>query len=292
MGGRCFLYRHHEGDPMLKRILILLGETPSSAAAREYAFRLVQGTEAEVAGLSGVDLSFIEAPMPGRIGATAYKVRLEEQLKKQAEEARKRLHDVYEAECRDHSIPFEWLAFEGEPISTLYLATEGRDLVVTGHDTAFRGNIREQLSDTLATLLHLTPRPIVICPDELSKANDILIAYDGSVPAMRAVQMFALLGIGQRRRIQVASVDENQELAARRARGAADYLRVHGYQVEACPIVSRVPPAEVLKIEIADRNICTLVMGAYGHRGIREFLFGSTTNTLAENPPCALFMYH
>ena len=29
---------------MLKRILILLGETPSSAAAREYAFRLVQGT--------------------------------------------------------------------------------------------------------------------------------------------------------------------------------------------------------------------------------------------------------
>ena len=53
---------------MLKRILILLGETPSSAAARQYAFRLVQSTEAEVAGLAGVDLSSIEAPMPGRIG--------------------------------------------------------------------------------------------------------------------------------------------------------------------------------------------------------------------------------
>jgi hypothetical protein len=93
--------------------------------------------------------------------------------------------------------------------------------VVTGHDTAFRGNIREQLSDTLGTLLHLTPRPIVICPDELSKQNDIRIAHDGSVPAMRAVQMFALLGIGQSRRIQVASVGKNLELAARRARGAA-----------------------------------------------------------------------
>ena len=224
------MYRHHEGEPMLKRILILLGETPSSAAARQYAFRLVQSTEAEVAGLAGVDLSSIEAPMPGRIGAAAYKVRLEEQLKKQAEDTRKRLHEVFKAECGDHNIPFEWLAFEGNAISALYLATEACDLVVTGHDTAFRGNIREQLSDTLGTLLHLTPRPIVICPDELSKQNDILIAYDGSVPAMRAVQMFALLGIGQNRRIQVASVDKNQELAARRARGAAGYLRIHGSQ--------------------------------------------------------------
>ena len=277
---------------MLKRILILLGETPSSAAARQYAFRLVQSTEAEVAGLAGVDLSSIEAPMPGRIGAAAYKVRLEEQLKKQAEDTRKRLHEVFKAECGDHNIPFEWLAFEGNAISALYLATEACDLVVTGHDTAFRGNIREQLSDTLVTLLRLTPRPIVICSDELSKQNDILIAYDGSVPAIRAVQMFALLGIGQSRRIQVASVDKNQELAARRARGAARYLRIHGYEVEVYPIVSRVHPAKVLKTEIADRNIWTLVMGAYGHRSIWKSLFGSTTNALAEEPPCALFIYH
>lgn len=54
---------------MLKRILVLLVETPSSVVARQYAFRLAQETNAELAGLAGVDLTYIEAPMPGRVGA-------------------------------------------------------------------------------------------------------------------------------------------------------------------------------------------------------------------------------
>ena len=277
---------------MLKRILVLLGETPSSASARQYALRLAQSTEAGVAGLAGIDLTYIEAPMPGGIGTSAYKVRLEEQLKKQAVDIRQRLHETFELECKDHSVRFEWLSFEGDPIGILYLATETSDLVVTGHDTAFCGNVHEQLSEVLAKLLLITPRPVIVCPDDISAADDVLIAYDGSVPAMRAVQLFTLLGVGQGKRIHVTSIDASQELAARRSGGAAGYLRSHGYEVEVNPIASRVHPAEVLNIEIADRKIGTLVMGAYGHRGLREALFGSTTSKLVENPPCALFIYH
>lgn len=144
----------------------------------------------------------------------------------------------------------------------------------------------------LTKLLLMTPRPVIVCPDELPTAEEILIAYDGSMPAMRAIQIFALLGVTQGRRTHVTSIDANQELAARRTNSAATYLRAHGYEVEATPIASRVHPAEVLSIEIANRKIGTLVMGAYGHRGFQEFLFGSTTNTLVENPPCALFVYH
>lgn len=97
--------------------------------------------------------------MPGGIGTTAYKVKLEEHLKKKAADLRSRLHEAYEQQCKSHRVPFEWLAFEGDPIGALYLATETRDLVITGHDTAFRGNIRERLSETLAKLLLVTPRP-------------------------------------------------------------------------------------------------------------------------------------
>lgn len=245
-----------------------------------------------MAGLAGIDLTYIEATMPGRIGASAYKVRLEKQLKKQAADVRQHLHEEFERECRNHNVAFEWLSFEGDPIGSLYLATETRDLVITGHDTAFCGKVHERLSEVLGNLLLITPRPLIICPDEFSAADEILIAYDGSVPAMRAVQIFTLLGIGLGKRICVTSVDASQELAARRTAGAAGYLRSHGYDVEANPIASRVHPAEALKVQIADRRIGTLVMGAYGHRGIRQVLFGSTTNALVENPPCALFLYH
>lgn len=277
---------------MLKRILVLLAETASSDAARAYAFELAKQTGAEVAGLAGIDLSYIEARMPGRVGAAAYKARLEEQLKSQAEESRQRLHDLFEQQCRENNLTFEWLSFEGDPVGTLYLATETRDLLISGHDTAFRGNLHEPLSDMLSKLMLMSPRPAVICPDALSGSNDILVAYDGSVPAMRAIQMFALLGLGAGRRVQVTSIDEDQEMAARRASGAASYLRSHGMDVSVDPIATSVHPSEVLRIEVPQRKIGTLVMGAYGRRGFREMLFGSTTADLAENPPCRLFLYH
>lgn len=277
---------------MLRRMLVLLGETPASSTARTHAFRLAKAADAALAGLAGVDLAAIEAPMPGRAGGTAFKVRLEEQLKRQATDIRERLHETFAQECERHAVPFEWLSFEGDPLAALYLATESCDLVITGHDTGFEGNIREQLAHALAKLLITTPRPVIVCGDEPGPGDGVLIAYDGSVASMRAVQMFVLLGLGEGRRLYLTSVDAEQELAARRVVGAAAYLRVHGYDVETIPIATRASPAEVIAIEVASRKIGTLVMGAYGHRGVREFLFGSTTQALAEAPPCALFLYH
>jgi nucleotide-binding universal stress UspA family protein len=230
--------------------------------------------------------------MPGALGATAFKAKLEEEMKARAAETRQRVREAFEQQCRDSNVAFEWLSFEGEPLEVLQLACESRDLLVSGHDTAFSGELREPVSDVLARLTQMSPRPAIICPDRLSGSDGILVAYDGSVPAMRAVQMFALLGLGAGRRIQVTSIDEDEELAVRRANGAAGYLRSHGMEVSVDPIATSVHPSEVLKIEVAQRAIGTLVMGAYGRRGFREMLFGSTTNTLLEAPPCAVFLYH
>ena len=274
---------------MLRRILVVLGETRSSLAARQYALRLARGVQAEIAGLAGINSAYIEGRMLGRVGATAYQATLRASLTKQADDTCKRLHEAFELECGTHGLSFEWLSFEGDPVDALCSSAETRDLVIAGHDT---GNVLEQLSEMLSKLLFITPRPIIICPDGLSDADRILVAYDGSLPAMRALQMFALLGAGRERLVQILSVDASHELAVQRTARAVNYLRIHGYQVEESPIASRLHPAKTLKSEIASRKIGTLIMGAYGPRGFRQFLFGSTTGTLVENPPCALFLYH
>lgn len=277
---------------MLRRILLLLGETPSSISARQYGLRMARTAKAEISGFSGIDLTYIESAMPGRVGAGAYAARLEESLKKQAGDAGQRLREQFEAECQEEGVPSELLSFEGDPIEALSSAAETHDLLISGHDTAFRGNVREQLSEVLSRLLLVTPRPIIVCPDELSPVGDILVAYDGSFAAVRAVQMFALFGVAHDRLIQIVSIDSDAGLASQRAGRAAKYVRTHGYQVNEIPIASSARPAQALRSEIANRRIRTAVMGAYGHRGLRERLFGSTTSALVENPPCALFLYH
>jgi nucleotide-binding universal stress UspA family protein len=277
---------------MLKRILVLLGETPSSGSARDYAFRLAHETGAELAGLAGVDLSYIESPMPGAVGASAHKVRLEQELRKQADEIRQQTRETFERECNEQNIPFNWLSFEGDPTAHLHLAAETRDIIVTGHDTAYHGNIREQLPEMLSRLLLATPRPVILCPGGRTIAKDVLIAYDGSLPAMRAIQLFALLGLWREYGVHIISIDADDELATRKTHNVVSYLESHDYQASAIPIKSSLHPSEVLRVEVSDRNVGTLVMGAHGRRGLQRLLFGSTTRPLVQEPPCPLFLYH
>src|SRR5262245_51708427 len=102
---------------MLRRILIPLGETPSSVSARHYALQLARNAKAELVGLAGIDLNYIGALMPGRVGASTYKASLEKKLRKQADDMRARLHEVFDSECNAHGLPFEPISFEGDPIT-------------------------------------------------------------------------------------------------------------------------------------------------------------------------------
>jgi len=51
-------------------------------------------------------------------------------------------------------------------------------------------------------------------------------------------------------------------------------------------------PADLLLRRAAAIDAHMLVMGAFGHRGVREILFGSCTRRLFEGAPLPLFIYH
>ncbi|WP_128926425.1 universal stress protein [Bradyrhizobium guangxiense] len=144
----------------------------------------------------------------------------------------------------------------------------------------------------LSNLLLLSPRPVVVCSDEYRYPSDVLVAYDGSLPAMRALQMYALLGLWREARVHVTSIAADSELATRRAHAAAEFLRGHDRSCTVVPIEAAMDPAEAIRIEVIDRGVGLLVMGAFGHRGWSNALFGSTTRRLVERPPCPLFLFH
>lgn len=274
------------------RILLLLGETISSHCARDFAANLARACDARLTGLSGIDLSSLSVPMIGGIGASAYQAKLEELRTRQAHEKDERIRTSYAEECAARGIEFSWLSFEGDPPDVFRVASETRDLIVTGHDTAFSVDSPSSLPKLLSNLLLLSPRPLIVCGDEKRNSGTVLIAYDGSVAAMRALQMYALLGLWRGARLHVASISPEPELAIRRVHAAAEFLRGFEVDCDLVPIETAVDPSEVLRIEIADRNIGLLVMGSFGHRGWSDTLFGSTTQRMAERPSCPLFLFH
>lgn len=276
---------------MMRNLLLLLGESPAGTVANAYARELARRGGVSLTALAGIDRSYIEAPMLGTIGAAAYHARMESGLQSEAERASNTLTEAFARDCAREGIPAAQLAFKGDPFEQVTAASALCDLVVTGHDVTFRGTGSERNSDTLNQLLHAAPRPVLVCPDVAPAGGDVLVAYDGSLPAMRALQLFVLLGCWADRRITVVSVDTHGETAERLAADAQTYLSRHGYEVSIRPITSGAHPSEVIDRHVVD-GCELLVMGAYGRRGLREFIFGSTTQTVVGLPKTCVFLYH
>ena len=89
------------------------------------------------------------------------------------------------------------------------------------------------------------------------------------------------------------SIGETESEATTHAEAGAKLLRAHGADVEdVIGMASSADPADLILGEIRALRAGMAVMGAYGHTGLREVLFGSTTRTLLRACPTALFVHH
>jgi nucleotide-binding universal stress UspA family protein len=122
--------------------------------------------------------------------------------------------------------------------------------------------------------------------------HTVLVAYDGSLQAARALQAFQTSGLAGLLPTIVVSVSSEQLEASRVAERAIDFLRFHDIKAEPLPLPTGTPTATVLLETAAKRNAVLIVMGGYGQPILREFFMGSVTRTLLAESPVPLFLYH
>jgi nucleotide-binding universal stress UspA family protein len=145
-------------------------------------------------------------------------------------------------------------------------------------------------------LLFESGRPVLICPEqsaaELSLVLDeILIGWDGSAPAARAVgDALPILRAADRVHIVTATDDATLE---QKQSGAAlvDHLAEHG--IKATFETIRIDGSSVGKLlgaYVKANRIDLLVMGAYHHSRLNEMVWGGATKTIIGEPPCWVMM--
>jgi len=145
-------------------------------------------------------------------------------------------------------------------------------------------------------LIFESGRPILICPeefaDELEVAfDDVAIAWDHTAPAARAVaDALSMLQAATSVRVVTATDDST---AAQRESGAAlvRHLATHG--ITASFETVKIGGSSVGKVfgAYARANaIDLLVMGAYRHSRLTEWVWGGMTKTVIGRPPCWVMM--
>src|SRR5690606_25571084 len=92
--------------------------------------------------------------------------------------------------CADAQTACREIEAEGAPVEQILHEAQRTDLVILGSETFFEYG-SETADATAEDVLRHSPRPVVCVPKELPDCkNCIVVAYDGSLQAARALHAF------------------------------------------------------------------------------------------------------
>ncbi len=292
-GAKCPSYLLTRKTDRLRSLLVGLDGSADSAAAVRLGIQWARQTDALLVGLAIVDQPTIAAEEPVLLGGVPYAdpIFYRERMADARRQATGFL-EQFSVQCAEACVASKVLEDVGMPADEIALEAQRYDLVLLGRNTRFHFEVQERHDDTLMKVVKTGPRPVVVVPEAAESGDGVIIAYDGSDAAARALFAFEHSGLGRDCPVHIVSVHEEQKVAARHAERANDFLRHHDIRAQVHPVASHADPAGIILKHIHDLGPGLLVLGPYGHSAMREFFLGSATRTLLRESPIPLFVFH
>ncbi|TBU95717.1 universal stress protein UspA [Stutzerimonas kirkiae] len=146
----------------------------------------------------------------------------------------------------------------------------------------------DYVGSQLESVIRVCDRPILVVPENFSEPESVLLAYDGSDTARKALEWLLEGALCQGMRLHVLLVGNDSEVTRLHLDWARERIAQAGLQAN---VSARDGLAEhVLQAYIDEHDIDLLVMGAYGHSRIRRFLVGSTTTNMLHRTSLPLLL--
>jgi len=277
-----------------RNLLVQIDETKACAKRIEAAVALAAAHDAHLTGVyiiaEASPASFSQGYLPVDL-LTA----LQQEMRARADAALARFATVAER---------NQITFETRADRVLYtevadaLATNARyaDLVILGQidpDDPATGQryLPEQVILSCG-------RPALVVPyigAGASPSERVLVAWDASREAARAVND-ALPLLERAKTVSVVTVNPGQAPFGHGEEPGADiglHLARHDIRIEVERVVSRdIDVANTILSQVANEGADLLVMGAYGHSRVREYVLGGVTRTILAEMTVPVLMSH
>jgi nucleotide-binding universal stress UspA family protein len=274
-------------------MLVGLDASAYGQAAVELGIAWAKRFDGLLAGVGVINEPSIRGPQSTPIGGGAFKQPADEARLIQARQHCERLIGQFTLRCAQEKVSHKPLEDVGHPVDQIVREAQRYDLVLLGQQARERFDSEATNHELLELLLRHAPRPIVAVPEALRQGSGVLIAYDGSVQAARALQVFLASGLHALGDLRVIAIDAKSSVeAAKKADRAVEFLGFHGVQAKLHPVVSTKPIGRVLLDEANNLGSELLVMGAYGKSRLRDFFVGSVTQTVLQEASMPVFVYH
>jgi nucleotide-binding universal stress UspA family protein len=265
---------------MIEKILIPTDGSGYSTTALEYGIYVAKRLGAQVTGLHVVDIRLIQGPVftdiSGAVGLPPYQEFLPS-IRSGLDERAEGILEAFRARCEEAGLQPETLKSmgligetiidEGKQADLIVLARRGEHFHLTG------GGI---LGSTAESVVRKSGKPVMVTPETFLEIESMGLAYDGSMPAKNALELAVKLSDAASWPLTILVITDDHELEANIIRKLDDFLEP--LKIDSETIVLRgKEDREIIKF-IQEGSIELMVMGAYGHNRLREFILGSTTS--------------
>jgi len=167
----------------------------------------------------------------------------------------------------------------GDLVETLgEMADDIRLLVIGRQGEDSRYHAAQSIGSQLENVTRSLERPILIVPDDFKTPGSLLLAYDASPSARRAVSTLAASPLLKGLPLHLLMVGADNALSRAALYEAQAQLEIAGFLV--IPALREGDLEPVLHQYRQERAIDLVAMGAYGHSRIRRLLLGSTTSQM------------
>jgi len=266
---------------MYKRILLCTDGSPAADTAADYTIWLAGNFSAGILALYITDVRLLEGPwladLAGAVGAQPYAA-LVPQLENIQREKADAILTAIQKKCQDHGVPCELAHDTGSLVPTMLRYEQRADLVVLGQHGEHAQWSHGMLGSSVERMIRASIKPALVTTDSFRPIERILIAYDGSAGADKALHDG--LDLAQQLDCETTLLSACQHVSED---AAAGFLHEAQQQAETRHLAVHAQLAHGdAEVEILHWALQTkadlIVMGAYGHTRIREFVLGSTTH--------------
>jgi len=279
---------------MIKSLLICTDGSPHGEQSVRYGLHLARRLEARLAVLHVLDSRLLEGPMianvSGWLGAEPFsdplaQFRVIMQEKGDAVLAAARAaclaEGVADVECK-----LVW----GHPARVILREETPAELVVIGQDGEHDDATGEWTGSTVDRVIRHSVKPCLVVPATFDPIDRILVAYDGSPHASRALHEAIELAIGLMVPLFICTVVEQGE--HQRALDHADMAMrlARAHECAAAFLIVEGRTDEILLAKAKELQCGLLVAGCHGHSRIREMIIGSTANRLLHHTTMPLLL--
>jgi nucleotide-binding universal stress UspA family protein len=178
----------------------------------------------------------------------------------------------------------------GDVVETISEIEGEARVIVIGKRGEAADFAKGHLGSNLERIVRTAKRPVFVAARAFSPIKSVLVAYDGSRQAMKAVDQIARSPLFSGLAVTVVTVGGETPATRKGLDDAKAMLKAAGIAAETRMIEGR--PEDVLRGLVDGEGFGLLVMGAFGHSRIRSFVIGSTTTEMVRSCQVPVLMVH